>query len=46
MTPAAEAVCMHCHAGSGGSELKWKIPLIVGLFVAAFAVSVLLALAR
>jgi hypothetical protein len=44
-TPLAERACCHCSA-QAQSELSWKIPLIVGLFVTAFALSVVLALVR
>lgn len=40
-TPTAEKACMHCR-GAAGSELAWKVPLIVILFVVAFAVAIAL----
>lgn len=40
-TPSAEPSCCHCRR-SFGSELAWKVPLIVAMFVAAVTVSVLL----
>ena len=45
MTPADEPVCSHCGAAFR-SELRWKIPLIIALFVLAFIVAVALQLAR
>jgi predicted amidophosphoribosyltransferase len=45
MTPSAESTCCHCHAAMG-SELSWKIPVIILLFVAAFVVSILIHMAR
>lgn len=45
MTPKAEPSCMHC-GKTFHSEMWWKIPLIIGLFVLAVIVSFLLALAR
>ncbi len=44
MTPQNERTCSHCGAGLG-SDLSWKIPLIIGIFVAAFILSVILHLA-
>jgi predicted amidophosphoribosyltransferase len=41
MTPQIESTCSHCGAALG-SELSWKIPLIVGLFIAAFALSIVI----
>ncbi len=38
-TPSAEKTCMHCGVGAT-SDLGWKIPLIVVLFLLAFAVAV------
>ncbi len=43
MTPAAEAACWNCGAVVR-SELRWKVPVIVLLFVAACILSVLLRL--
>jgi len=45
MTPSAEPACMHCGARHT-SDLRWKVPLIVALFLAAFVVSILLAQVR
>jgi len=45
MTPSNEPACSHCGAPHR-SELRWKVPLIVFLFVLAFLVSLLLSLAR
>jgi predicted amidophosphoribosyltransferase len=41
MTPTAETVCCHCGARIR-SELAWKIPLIVAIFAAAFALAFIL----
>ncbi|MEZ5670046.1 MAG: double zinc ribbon domain-containing protein [Alphaproteobacteria bacterium] len=38
-TPVGDAACHACGARRG-NELRWKIPLIVGLFVAAFVAAV------
>lgn len=45
LTPKAEGACMHC-ARPFHSEMWWKLPLIIGLFILAMIVSFLLALAR
>ena len=39
-TPLGEAVCHACGQRSV-SDLRWKVPVIVGMFAAAFVVSVL-----
>jgi hypothetical protein len=39
MFPTAEKRCFHC-GETIGNELSWKIPLIIGLFVAAFVIAV------
>jgi hypothetical protein len=39
MTPTAEAVCCHCGARAR-SDLAWKIPLIVALFILAFLLGI------
>jgi predicted amidophosphoribosyltransferase len=44
-TPTAEAACCHCGEGKS-SDLAWKIPVIVAMFVLAFILSVVLALVR
>ena len=44
-TPTIEPVCMHCQRAPA-NEMAWKIPVIVLLFVVAFAISVAIALAR
>lgn len=44
-TPIAASACCHCGAPKG-SELAWKIPVIVLLFVLAFVVSVVVAMLR
>ncbi|HWO18402.1 MAG TPA: hypothetical protein VNO30_06485 [Kofleriaceae bacterium] len=38
-TPSSEKACMHCQTAAG-SDLSWKIPLIVVLFLLALAVSI------
>jgi len=40
-TPSTEPNCCHCKQ-SFGSELAWKVPLIIGICVLALIVSVLL----
>lgn len=45
IVPVAERVCYACGAAHT-SEMWWKIPLIVLLFVLAFVVSIVLALLR
>lgn len=39
MTPVKEKRCSHCHAAVS-SDMSWKIPLIIGIFLAAFILSV------
>lgn len=41
VSPSSEAACMHCKRAFG-SEMSWKVPLIVLLFVAAIVISVAL----
>ncbi len=41
MSPANEATCCHC-GRAFRSDLRWKIPLIIALFIAAFILSVLI----
>ena len=43
MVPSSERVCWNCGAGFT-SDMWWKIPLIVFLFLLAFLVSIVLAL--
>jgi hypothetical protein len=45
MVPSSEPACWNCGAGFK-SDMRWKIPLIVFLFLLAFVISVLLALVR
>lgn len=45
MTPALEKACSHCGA-EHKSDLRWKVPLIIAIFVVAFILAVLLQLAR
>ncbi len=44
MKPTAEPRCWHC-GGEVKSDLRWKIPLIIVLFLAAMVLSILLHLA-
>ena len=44
MTPTAERGCVHCKAAPT-SELAWKVPVIVALFVGALILSVVVAIA-
>jgi hypothetical protein len=39
LTPTAEPSCCHCKQ-TFGSDLAWKVPLIIGIFVAAIVLSV------
>ena len=45
MMPTSERACLHCGAAFK-SDLQWKIPLIVLLFLLAFVISGLLALVK
>ena len=45
MVQSSERVCPNCGAAFR-SDMSWKIPLIVLLFVLAFVISILLALVR
>jgi hypothetical protein len=45
MVPSSERACWNCGAGFR-SDMRWKIPLIVFLFLLAFVISVLLALVK
>lgn len=45
MTPITEPACSHCGAAHS-SELPVKIIIIVGMFIAAFIISILLAMLR
>lgn len=45
MVPSSERVCPKCGAAFR-SDMSWKIPLIVLLFLLAFVVSILLALVK
>lgn len=42
MVPISERACWNCGAGFK-SDMRWKIPLIVFLFLLAFIISILLA---
>lgn len=41
MTPSSEATCCHC-GRAFRSDLRWKIPVIIALFVVAFMLALLL----
>jgi hypothetical protein len=41
LTPSNDPACWNCGA-TVTSEMRWKIPLIIGLFVLAFAVAIAL----
>ena len=41
MTPKSELACVHC-GQNAKSELRWKVPLIILLFLLAFALAFLL----
>ena len=43
MVPSSERVCWNCGAGFT-SDMWWKIPLIVFLFLLAFVISIVVAL--
>ena len=40
-TPTGEPKCMHCGVGAG-SDMSWKIPLIIAMFVLAFILAIAL----
>jgi predicted amidophosphoribosyltransferase len=40
-TPIHEPVCMHCGAGKP-NDMAWKVPVIILMFVVAFALAVAL----
>jgi predicted amidophosphoribosyltransferase len=44
-TPITEVPCMHCKVGPT-SELGWKVPVIVLMFVIAIAISIAIHSAR
>lgn len=43
MSPKAEAECCHCGA-KFRSEMRWKIPLIIAIFVFAFILAIFIQL--
>ena len=45
MTPLAEPGCVHC-GGKAASEMAWKVPVIVAMFVGAVILSVVLGAIR
>lgn len=44
MAPAADSGCWKCGAAFT-SDLRWKVPVIIALFVAAFLLAIVLAIA-
>jgi len=45
VTPSAETACWQCGAAFK-SDMRWKVPLIIALFLLSFVLTVLLALVR
>jgi hypothetical protein len=45
LTPTAERACWNCGAAFK-SDMRWKVPLIVVLFLLSFVLSVVLALVK
>lgn len=45
LSPSSESACRNCGAGFK-SDLRWKIPLIVFLFLLAFVLSIVFALLK
>jgi hypothetical protein len=45
VTPTAERACWGCGAAFK-SDMRWKVPLIVFLFIASFLLSVAVAVVR
>jgi hypothetical protein len=45
VTPTAERACWNCGAVFK-SDMRWKVPLIVALFLLSFALSVALAIVK
>ena len=45
MTPTAERACWNC-GSVFKSDMRWKVPLIVALFLLSFVLSVVLALVK
>lgn len=43
-SPTSEPACCHCRQ-SFGSELAWKVPVIIAIFVAAIVLSVVVRMA-
>jgi hypothetical protein len=43
MTPTAEPGCCHC-GERRTSEMRWKVPLIIGIFLVAIVLSIVLRL--
>lgn len=44
MTPTVERACVHCKAVAS-SELAWKVPVIIAMFVGVFLLSIVVAIA-
>jgi hypothetical protein len=45
VTPSVEPVCWNCGTAFK-SDMRWKVPLIIALFLLSFVLTVLLALVR
>jgi uncharacterized integral membrane protein len=45
VTPTAERICWNC-GEVFKSDMRWKVPLIVALFLLSFVIGVVLALVR
>jgi hypothetical protein len=45
VTPTAERACLSCGAAFK-SDMRWKVPLIIALFLLSFVLSVVLALVK
>jgi hypothetical protein len=45
VTPTAERACWNCGAAFK-NDMRWKVPLIVALFLLSFVLSVALALVK
>ena len=45
MSPSSERACWHCGANFK-SDMRWKVPLIVFLFLLAFVLSIVVALLK
>jgi hypothetical protein len=45
LSPSSESACRNCGAGFK-SDLRWKVPLIVFLFLLAFVLSIVVAMLK